>query len=170
MDFIPGWEIEWLLPPGTPNGFVIQKIESKFDIRECNGRVLDEQEIWLRLGFSDQPRFKFYEAWEFKDGYWPSKATDIWGWFPRQGFAEVKTFGKCVQEGSADFYKGDLMDFGGGWGVKGQNSGSPISCNLMSTIEDLSLPYPLADYRKMEFSWNSCGTPDQNITKIKCHP
>ena len=164
------WEIKWL-PPDAPNGFVIQRIEAKFDLRSCEGKILSENEIWSRFGFTSEPRLKYWEAWQVTDGHWLLPAIDKWGCNPNSDFFNIKTSGTWFREGRAAFYEGvDLMKFGDGWGKNGQNSGSPASGDLMSTIEDLSLPYPPTVYRKMELSWNSCGDFLQNVTKIDWYP
>jgi hypothetical protein len=60
----------------------------------------------------------------------------------------------------AGFYEGDdLSAFCGGWGADGENDGSPMSGDLMSTTQtpDPTISPGNTVARTMRIEWHACG-------------
>ena len=161
------WKIRWLITADVANGFIIQYVEAKFDLRLCDGRLISENEIWSSFGFNNEPRLKYSEAWEVKDGHCSPAPVDKWGCDPNACFFNFETSGTWIRRGSAAFYPGDDLDeFGDGWGKNGENLGSPARGCLMSTIKRPNLPETITVDRQMDLSWNACGNVLQKLTKL----
>ena len=155
------WVVQWQLPPGTPNGFVLQHMQVQFQgVHYCYDDDFTDDEIWNIFGYQGETRLQFWEAWQFQDGVWQRPGnTDGWG-FSRPGtFYSNDGEGVVVFKGSAGFYEAqDLNQFCDAWGSNGDNSGSPMSGDLMSTtlLDPSSIP-PGTVNRSMTVEWRCCG-------------
>jgi hypothetical protein len=154
------WVINWQVPVGTANGFVIQHLQLVFQgIHYCgDDDILTDDTIWNLLNYSEPTRLDYWEAWQYRSGVWqPPNNADGWGFSQVGTFYTSDTAGTIVFKGSAGFYEGeDLNQFAGGWGTNGDNEGSPMSGDLMSTVETPNLPQTILAERTMTVQWNPC--------------
>jgi hypothetical protein len=157
------WVIEWRLPDGTlPAGFLIQYLEYSISATYCDGDDLSQEEIWnqwyyMNANDPDQPRFNFWETWVSGDGL-----TDSWCEPSGRFFSTGLKSGKIVITGTAAWYDIPSLDSAAnGWGRNGQNLGSPMSGDLLSTTGPASLPDIATVTRSMTVIWDPCSNSGQ---------
>lgn len=167
------WVIGWGLPPNAPDGFVIQHMQLSFqNVCYCDtNEPLDDDTIWNLLGYSEPTRLDFYESWQFLNGFWQLPSSrDGWGFPMAHEFYSNATQGSILFQGNAAFFPGsDLTAFGTGWGKNGDDQGSPMSGDLLSTVQvtpattqALALPPNDPGRRSLTVTWHPCDLSDDD--------
>jgi RHS repeat-associated protein len=161
------WVIQWILDkPTKKGGWVVQKVDVSFDVKDCDDNKLDVKKA--SGGKIDPAWWPLWEAWEIHKG---QKVTT----YAETGDTEDDTyasggFGECTKgthkiTGSADFYDGLTLpkDF--------KATGKPPTGILPTTQKDPGLKGGSgAINHNLTATWNCCPKGHIEKTKLTTDP